>query len=134
MTAYKRTGRDLMLYITNEDRTSVRPIAACKSFDFQVNTEMTDVSSVFSGSAKEMLPGRYSWSITCNALIYNNDVADFLTACIQKNVMYAGFSIADLSDVHGACYVQFFKANGAVGSLAAYDITLAGTGPLTPAS
>lgn len=129
MNVYKRKGKDVVLRASRVDGVE-RIIAASKSCDIQITTDMNEVSSVFSGAAKEFLPGRYSWQITCDALIYNHDVADFINICRTKKLTTVGLSVVDALDLHGYCYVQSFSANGAVGSMASYKLVLMGTGPL----
>lgn len=129
-------GKDVALYAGLEGEGGVL-LGLSKSCSLQVNCDMKEFSSVLSGRAKRMRPGRYGWSVDTEVVTDDTDPSGitFLRAIREGKSMTVAMSIevpgsATTKRFYGAAYVQAWKLTGAIGSMSTYTVTLTGDGDL----
>lgn len=123
-------GRDVALYTTVNGVIS--EVALSTNCELNISADMIEISSVYVGRGKSFRPGRYSWSLACDALVSldNGENTAFIDAIITGQRLTARFSSAEVKVIEGDVYVQTHRETGSMGSLSTYSVTLQGTGEL----
>lgn len=129
-------GKDVALYAGVEGEQTAL-LGLSKSCSLQVSCDMKEFSSVLSGRAKRMRPGRYGWSVDTEVVTDDADPSGitFLTALREGRRMTVSMSIeipgsAVTKRFYGNVCVQTWKLSGAIGSMSTYAVTLNGDGDL----
>lgn len=132
-------GKDVALYAGIEGENGVL-LGLSKSCSLQASCDMKEFSSILSGRAKRMRPGRYGWSVDAEVVTDDADPSGitFLTALREGRRMTVSMSIeipgsAVTKRFYGDVCVQTWKLSGAIGSMSTYAVTLTGDGDLNNA-
>ena len=115
-------GRDLIVYM---DGTA---IAAARSCEITVDTDMIEVSSPTSGDAREYRAGRYGWTLDVSSLVLYPDM-------VMNSGQAATFTCLDAKQpgktwLTGNVLCRTAKMSATVGSLAQGSYSFIGNGPL----
>lgn len=131
----KLLGKDVALY--TRVGTWVQELGFSTSCDLQIACDMEEFTSVLSGVAKRFRPGRFSWTMSCDAVVETTSEAEIvLFQCITQRkaiVVSMNVQMPDSSEwlsISGNAYLTSYTLNGAVGSLATYKVSLQGDGDL----
>ena len=128
-------GKDVALY-ANVDGVNGKEIGYSTTCDVQVTCDVSEFSSILSGGAKRMRPGRYGWQMSCDIMAESGDnTAKLLLLSLKsKRAITVAMTLsadgAEASRVYGEGYATSWQLSGAVGSMAIYQVTITGDGDL----
>ena len=118
---------------------SGKTIARCLDFDLEINKETIDLTTLDSGSWREILGDQKSWSVSFNALIprtVSGSTATYADLLEHIKADGAGVTIAVGEKAQGGKYEEgvailtSLSASFSVGDTASFSGTLEGTGAL----
>lgn len=124
----------MALYISTAEE--LKELGFSTSCDIQVTCDMQEYTSLLSRGAKRVRPGRYSWQMTADVMMDSSTGADieFLSVLTGRSKITVVMQV-DTPDssrsIAGQAYVQTWRLTGAIGSMATYNVTLVGDGPLS---
>lgn len=123
-------GEDLI--VATNVRGTMQAVAASKTCTVNIQQNSIGACSPEDGRTRQKIPTDYGWSISVGCLMANNRSArDFLAAILNGYTMSVQFTMVGYK-VRGDAIVEDWKATGTKGSLATFDLTFAGSGPLVP--
>ncbi len=117
-------------------------VARATDYDFEINGETIDISSLDSAGWKELMKGTKSWKISFNALVTKGTVAetkaDYHTLLTDLKTSEAPVTVglkhstaAEFSYETGSAFITSLKLSGKYGDKVTYSGALEGTGALT---
>lgn len=112
-------------------------IAAARSCDIQVQTDLLEVLSSTTGKARTFIPGRYTWQVTTNHLIIGGTgnttpVRTFIRRAIVNNTVTLVIKDSDLGDtLTGTAICNNARITATKGNLAQGSLVWQGSGELT---
>lgn len=119
-------GKDLKLY--RKIDSSYEAIASCKNCDISKTADTIEVSSATSGTAKEYIPGRTGWKITCDYLVA--DTAKPLDGLLLVGTMVELKVTVGSESKTGSAIVTSCDVRGQTGSLMTGSFSFQGSGEL----
>lgn len=124
-------GKDLVLY-ANMDGERDEMLALSKSCTLDITSDIIEVASTKVGRDKQFIAGKRSWQVTSESLVaVNDEQLKKLISCQEEGKeIEVIFGSRLLFVKYGKALIQSISLSGAVGSLATYNITLIGSGPL----
>lgn len=113
-------------------------IAAARSCDIQVQTDLLEVSSPTTGKARTFIPGRYTWQVTTNHLIIGGTgdttpVRTFIRRAIVNNQVTLVIKDNDYTgdQLTGTAICNTARITAIKGNLAQGSLVWQGSGELT---
>ena len=116
-------------------------IARCTDFDFEVNKQTVDITSLDSDGWRELLVDMKEWRINFNAMVTRGAVGaseidyDGLMQEIKFSDTPVTVMVTTATDddnyESGSAFLTSLRASGSVGDKVTYSGTLEGTGGLT---
>lgn len=131
-------GKNIALYRRSADGNGWTLLALSLSCDVAVSCDMAEFSSFLSGRAKRFRAGRYSWTITHEALVATEvaDGGDLLAALKSGERLYVCMSLAHPDGtqhaVGGWCLVGGWQESAPMAGMATYKTSFQGDGELSP--
>lgn len=117
---------DDILVTTNIGGSQIA-IAACKSCSLDIDRNYIDACSPTSGLTKKKIPADYGWSVSCDCLVANPQYAKQLLDALKGGTELTLQFIMVGFKVVGKAYVKSWRANGAKGSLATFNVQFEGS-------
>jgi predicted secreted protein len=120
-------------------------VARATDYDFELNGETIDISSLDSNGWQELMKGDLSWKITFSGLVtkgapatgyadYNALLEDLKTSQDAVTVGLKHGTPATFNYQTGSAFLTSLKLSGKYGDKVTYQGTLTGTGKLTTIS
>ena len=113
-------------------------IAAAKSCEIQVQTDMLEVSSPTTGKARTFIPGRYTWTLTTSHLLIGSTgnttpVRTFIRRAIVNNTVTIVIKDNDYTNdtLTGTAICNTARITATRGNLAQGSLAWQGSGELT---
>lgn len=130
----KLQGKDLLLYIGQEGG-GYTLVGLSTSCEIDVTADMKDVSSLLTGRHRSVRPGRYSWQVSCDALVDPaNTMTMTLLECLcqgRRLTVTTNIRVGQSEHrVNGQVYVSSWRETAPLGSMVTYSVTLVGSSPL----
>ena len=123
-------GKDLAISV-NFDNKNEELLALSKSCTLEITADIIEGASITNGRSKRFIPGKHSWKVSSESLIaFEAAQLKKLISCMEEGKEVLVFFGASGFIRYGNALVQSISVSGTLGSMATYNITLQGTGPL----
>ena len=121
-------GKDLIMTLGNASQG----LAASKSCELGIDTELIEICSPFQGGWKAFLPTINSWNASAEMLVGTLATHKMLLQHqVNKDELECCFFDIGLQEFYrGNCYIKNLRLRGTVGSLAQMSMTIQPTGEL----
>lgn len=126
-------GKDIVLGYTSS--STFVAFGAAKTCSVSIDMEKQEVASPSTGTWKEYILKRSSWSASISGLMVqgDTDLFDLMAARTSLLVSFVGQNSAAI-EYQGYAYITSLEMTGGIKELAEYKCTLQGTGELSNAS
>lgn len=108
-------------------------IASAKSCDIDTSCDVIEVSSPTSGTAREFIPGRSEWSVSCSFLLtgFKARLKAGTVVTLTIGSVTSGTRTLSSDKVSGSAIVRQAKVNGTRGKLCQGSWVFQGSGALS---
>lgn len=136
MAANLVNGRNVVLYQYDSGTGLSTPFASATQADISIQTSMREVTNESSAYFREFKPDINSWEVNCSGFVILSTQYNYLTLAnlITNRTSFTIKFVIDnggiygLSIFTGTVYIKSFQLNGGDDTVAAYSVSLQGTG------
>ena len=132
-------GTDIILSISEDTGTTFDIIGRATVVNLTTGVEEIDTTTKQSAGNKEIIAGKFSWSMTVEALVtYDaetdtdkpNDLYNLQVAKTKIDVKFGSVNPGEF-DHQGSCFITEYSQSAGTEETATYSATFTGTGALT---